>query len=80
MSDLKAEPYVSLNPNGRVPTIVDPNTNITLWESGAIIEYLVDTYDNENKLTYATFPEKYHVKQFLYFQMSGQVYLRCPDQ
>ena len=29
---VKAEPYVSLNPNGRVPGLKDPNTNISLWE------------------------------------------------
>lgn len=30
--DLKKEPYVSLNPNGRVPAIEDPNTEIVLAE------------------------------------------------
>lgn len=30
--DLKKEPYISLNPNGRVPAIEDPNTGITLGE------------------------------------------------
>ncbi|KAK8051369.1 URE2 protein [Apiospora rasikravindrae] len=71
-STIKQEPYTSLNPNGRIPTIQDPNTGITLWESGAIIEYLVDTYDKEKKLSFDTSPEKYHVKQFLIFQVSGQ--------
>jgi len=71
-ADLKKPPYEKINPNGRVPAIEDPNTNITLWESGAIIEYLIDTYDKANQLTYATFPEKYLLKQWLYFQTSGQ--------
>lgn len=31
-SQVKQEPYVSLNPNGRIPALEDPNTNITLWE------------------------------------------------
>lgn len=31
-AELKKEPYVSINPNGRVPAIQDPNTGITLWE------------------------------------------------
>lgn len=31
-ADLKKEPYISINPNGRVPAIHDPNTDITLWE------------------------------------------------
>ena len=69
---LKQEPYVSVNPNGRVPAIKDPNTGITLWETGAIIDYLLDYYDKENKLQYAEFPQKYHQKSWEHFQMSGQ--------
>jgi glutathione S-transferase len=31
--DVKKEPIISLNPNGRLPILVDPNNNgITLWE------------------------------------------------
>ncbi|TGO64877.1 hypothetical protein BCON_0005g00750 [Botryotinia convoluta] len=68
----KKPPFESLNPNGRVPAITDPNTSLTLWESGAIMEYLVDTYDHSAQLSYTSFPERYHVKQWLHFQMSGQ--------
>ena len=32
MSTLKQEPYISVNPNGRVPAMEDPNTVIILWE------------------------------------------------
>ncbi|KAM3496877.1 hypothetical protein MY10362_009754 [Beauveria mimosiformis] len=38
--DAKVEPYISLNPNGKLPAIQDPNHSIELFESGAIIEYL----------------------------------------
>lgn len=69
---LKVEPYVKINPNGRVPAIEDPNTGITLWESGAIVEYLVNEYDKDEKLHYKTKPEKYHTQQYLHYQMSGQ--------
>ena len=31
-SKIKQEPYISVNPNGRVPAIEDPNTGLTLWE------------------------------------------------
>ncbi|KAL4885804.1 glutathione S-transferase [Aspergillus karnatakaensis] len=72
-SDVKSEPYISINPNGRLPAIEDPNTNITLWESGAIMEYLVETYDKGNLISFAPgTPEYFHAKQFLHFQMSGQ--------
>lgn len=72
MADLKKEPFETINPNGRVPAITDPNTDVTLWESGAIIEYLIDTYDHTAALTYTSSPERYQVKQWLHFQMSGQ--------
>lgn len=52
--------------------IVDPNTNITLWESGAIIQYIIDTYDKEGKISVSSSPEKYLLNQWLFFQASGQ--------
>lgn len=71
-ADLKKEPFESINPNGRVPAIEDPNTGLNLWESGAIIEYLLETYDKEHKLSYTKSPEKFEQLEWLHFQMSGQ--------
>lgn len=31
-SDVKKSEYLDVNPNGRLPTIEDPNTGIVLWE------------------------------------------------
>ncbi|KAK5167153.1 uncharacterized protein LTR77_007883 [Saxophila tyrrhenica] len=70
--DVKQEPFLKLNPNGRMPAIEDPNTGIVLWESGAIIEYLIETYDTENKLSYADSPEKWAQSSWKHLQMSGQ--------
>lgn len=75
ISEVKQEPHILLNPNGRVPTLEDPNTGIVLWESGAIIEYLVETYDKEQKVSIHQFPEKYHLRQFSYFQASPSTYI-----
>lgn len=69
---VKKEPYISVNPNGRTPAIQDPNTGLTLWESGAILEYLVETYDKNHAISFDSFPEKYLCKQYLHFQVSGQ--------
>lgn len=55
-----------------MPAIEDPNTDLTLWESGAICQYLIDEYDTEKRLTYTTTKEKHLCNQFLHFQMSGQ--------
>ena len=71
--DMKKEPYESINPNGRVPSIQDPNTGTTLWESGAIIEYLIETYDKQHKISFAPGSKEYYeTKQWLFYQVSGQ--------
>ncbi|KIW81536.1 hypothetical protein Z517_04562 [Fonsecaea pedrosoi CBS 271.37] len=72
-SDVKKPEYVAINPNGRLPSIHDPNTGITLWESGAIVEYLIETYDKERRLSFASGTAEFWLaRQWLYFQVSGQ--------
>ncbi|KAJ5191378.1 Glutathione S-transferase-like protein OpS6 [Penicillium cinerascens] len=71
--DMKKEPFESINPNGRVPAIEDPNTGITLWESGAIVEYLVETYDKKHTISFENGSKDYFLaKQWLHYQVSGQ--------
>ncbi len=65
----KAEWYVALNPNGRIPTIVDRgNEDFTVFESGAILWYLAEKYGvflpQDPKLRSETL-------QWLMFQMGG---------
>ncbi|KAK7190046.1 hypothetical protein DPSP01_006343 [Paraphaeosphaeria sporulosa] len=72
-SGIKQPEYLAINPNGRLPTIYDPNFDITLWESGAIVEYLVEKYDTERKISFEPgSKEAYHTKQWLHFQATGQ--------
>ncbi|EAQ92148.1 hypothetical protein CHGG_00383 [Chaetomium globosum CBS 148.51] len=71
--DVKQPEYLAINPNGRLPAIRDPNSGLTLWESGAIIEYLVERYDTDRRLSFAPGTnDAYHTRQWLYFQASGQ--------
>jgi len=73
LADVKKPAYLAINPNGRLPSIQDPNTSLTLWESGAIIEYLIERYDTSRRFSFAPgTPESYHAKQWLFFQTSGQ--------
>ncbi|PCJ17107.1 MAG: glutathione S-transferase [Candidatus Cloacimonadota bacterium] len=43
--ELKEEGYLALNPNAKVPVLVDGD--FVLWESNSIIQYLTDKYDGE---------------------------------
>ncbi|KAK4145149.1 glutathione S-transferase [Dichotomopilus funicola] len=70
--DVKKKPYTDINPNGRVPAIEDPNTGLTLWESGAIYQYLIELYDTEKRLTFDDVTNRHLANQYLHFQMSGQ--------
>lgn len=73
--DIKSEPYISLNPNGRLPAMIDSNTAVTLFESGAIMEYLVETYDTDHKVSYdenTPLGDRWLLRSWLHFQMSGQ--------
>lgn len=72
-SDVKEPEYTAINPNGRLPAIHDPNTNIPLWESGAIIEYLIEKYDTKHLISFTPGTADYfHAKQWLFFQTTGQ--------
>ena len=72
-ADVKKPEYLAINPNGRIPAIHDPNRGLTQWESGAIIEYLIEVYDATYQLGFAPgTPESFLAKQWLFFQVSGQ--------
>ncbi|TCD63264.1 Glutathione S-transferase 2 [Steccherinum ochraceum] len=72
-NDHKKPPYLALNPNGRMPTLVDhKNGDFTVWESSAILLYIVDKYDTEKRFTVTSEEDRYHLYQWLFFQASGQ--------
>lgn len=71
-ADVKSPEFLSLNPNNKIPAIIDPNgpdgAPIGLWESGAILIYLAE---KSGKLIGKTAAEKAHILQWLMFQMGG---------
>lgn len=71
---MNKDEYISkINPNGRIPAIVDHSANdFTLWESIAIIQYVAKKFDGKHALTYGDLQKDALVDQFLLFQASGQ--------
>lgn len=70
--DVKSPEFTSLNPNGKIPAIIDPNgpdgAPIGVFESGAILIYLGD---KTGKLMGDSPRQRYEVLQWLMFQMGG---------
>ncbi len=65
----KEDWYVALNPNGRIPTIVDhDNGDFAVFESGAILVYLAE---RTGKLMPRDDKGRSLVMQWLMFQMGG---------
>ncbi|CAG9986255.1 unnamed protein product [Clonostachys byssicola] len=68
--DMKKHPFADIN--GRIPAIEDPNTGVKIYETGAIILYLIQKYDTENQLHYDSLDKEVLCKQWLIFQVTGQ--------
>ncbi|KIJ53474.1 hypothetical protein M422DRAFT_25348 [Sphaerobolus stellatus SS14] len=57
-NEQKSEWYLKINPNGRIPAIVDhKNNDFVVFETSAILLYLAQHYDPEHKLSYDPFNE-----------------------
>ena len=68
--------FLEINPNGRIPAITDTFDDgkpIHIFEGGSILQYLVDRYDLEQKLSYPKGSrEAWECNNWLFFQHGGQ--------
>jgi GSH-dependent disulfide-bond oxidoreductase len=71
-ANVKSPEFLSLNPNNKIPAIIDPNGPdahpIGLFESGAILIYLAE---KSGKLMGETASDRAKTIQWLMFQMGG---------
>nr|WP_320143408.1 glutathione S-transferase N-terminal domain-containing protein [uncultured Cohaesibacter sp.] len=71
-ADVKSDEFLSLNPNNKIPAIIDPvgpdGDPIGLFETGAILIYLSD---KTGKFIGATERDRAKIIQWLMFQMGG---------
>lgn len=60
--------FLALNPQAKLPVLTDPNRGVTIFESGAILIYLAETY---GAFLPAGGAARYDVLQWLMAQMAG---------
>jgi GST-like protein len=63
-----APDFLAISPNNKIPAIIDRDTGIHLFESGAILMYLAD---KTGKFWPQEVPEKWRVMEWLMWQMGG---------
>jgi len=64
----KRPEYLKINPNGRIPAIVDQESGTAIFESGACLVYLAE---KTGKLTGATAEARGRVNSWVFLQTSG---------
>ena len=68
----KHRDFLATNPNGRIPAIIDhARSSFPVFESGAILLYLVEHYDKRHAFSFADPNKHSEMVQWLFWQNAG---------
>jgi glutathione S-transferase len=72
-NEQKKEWFLRLNPNGRIPVLVDNSQTpaFPIFETSAQLQYLVDLYDKEHKFGFEDKLEQNQALQWTFFWHGG---------
>jgi glutathione S-transferase len=74
LNDIQEPWFLKINPNGRIPALVDRSRNdFAVFETAAILLYLAQTYDKDHKLWFdpVNEPDAYsEMLQWTFFAVS----------
>ncbi|ODV92272.1 hypothetical protein CANCADRAFT_18585, partial [Tortispora caseinolytica NRRL Y-17796] len=72
-NEQKSPEYLTINPNARVPTLVDHDADdFAVWESGSIVQYLCEKKGMPCSLWSSDPKEKAQIVSWLYFEATAQ--------
>ncbi|TYJ52293.1 hypothetical protein B9479_007108 [Cryptococcus floricola] len=77
-TDQKKQEFLEINPNGRIPALVDDNVKVggggeghRVFESASILLWLVERYDGEYKFSFEDPVERSQVLSWIFFAHGG---------
>jgi len=69
----KSDAFLKINPNGRIPALIDREKGVAVAESGAILEYVCEVLNSDLLPSKDVNLQKHlQCKQWLYWQVSAQ--------
>ncbi|WWC71822.1 uncharacterized protein I206_105781 [Kwoniella pini CBS 10737] len=70
--DQKKPEFLKINPNGRIPALIDDNfKGHNIWESASILIWLIDQYDKDFKFTFQDPKLKSDIFSWIFFAHGG---------